>query len=134
MKKFQKVLNIIFRIFDLLLKIIDRFGTLNLILVGVIIMAVNFNSQIIELYEKTGSIPETYAITVILALIGECGICGMITRAKVKSLYGIEIIDEPEKSNPIGFSAPSEETETETEEERPDESGDDEDCGGCEDE
>lgn len=38
----------------------------------------------IEMYRTCGSIPETYAITVVGALIGECGICGWIRTTKDK--------------------------------------------------
>lgn len=61
-----------------------KIGTLNVILVVVFILFLKFNAQMIEMYKTCGSIPETYAITVVGALIGECGICGWIRTTKDK--------------------------------------------------
>lgn len=62
----------------------NKVGTLNVILVVVFILFLRFNAQMIEIYKLQGSIPETYAITVVGALIGECGICGWIRTTKDK--------------------------------------------------
>lgn len=55
-----------------------------MILIVVFILFLRFNAQMIEIYKTVGSIPETYAITVVGALIGECGICGWIRTTKDK--------------------------------------------------
>lgn len=61
-----------------------RIGTLNFILAMVGAFFVWFNWQMLELYQEKGSIPETYAIAVVGATIGECGICGWIRTTKEK--------------------------------------------------
>lgn len=71
----------------------NKVGTLNVILVVVFILFLRFNAQMIEIYKLQGSIPETYAITVVGALIGECGICGWIRTTKDKRKHREE---EPE--------------------------------------
>lgn len=63
---------------------IAKIGTLNIILILVGIFFVWFNCQILNLYKTTGSIPETYACTVITVTLGECGICGWIKTTKDK--------------------------------------------------
>lgn len=72
----------------------NKVGTLNVILVVVFILFLRFNAQMIEIYKLQGSIPETYAITVVGALIGECGICGWIRTTKDKRKHKEE---EPEE-------------------------------------
>lgn len=62
----------------------SKIGTLNVILIIVFLLFLRFNAQMIEIYREQGSIPETYAITVVGALIGECGICGWIRTTKDK--------------------------------------------------
>ncbi len=73
------------RDFYLLVKIeefVGKIGTLNLILILVGVFFVWFNRQMIQMYHECGSVPETYACTVVGALIGECGICGWIRTNK----------------------------------------------------
>ncbi len=64
--------------------IFAKIGTLNIILVIVGAFFLWFNFQMIEMYNKVGSIPESYACAVIAATIGECGICGWIRTNKDK--------------------------------------------------
>ncbi len=63
-------------------KVINKIGTLNLILILVGAFFVWFNWQMIEIFRQYASIPETYACAVIAATIGECGICGWIRTNK----------------------------------------------------
>jgi hypothetical protein len=65
-------------------KIIKGIGTLNLILALVGVFFLWFNAQMITLYKTQGSLPETYACSVVAATIGECGICGWIKTTKEK--------------------------------------------------
>lgn len=57
-------------------------GTLNIILALVAIFFVWFNCQMLAIYRRQNSIPETYACAVVAATIGECGICGWIRTTK----------------------------------------------------
>lgn len=61
-----------------------KIGTLNLILVVMFIFFLWFNWQMISLYKEANSIPETYAVAVVGATIGEAGICGWIRTTKDK--------------------------------------------------
>lgn len=63
---------------------IERIGTLNIILIIVGAFFLWFNWQMIELFKSYGSMPETYAMCVVGATIGECGICGWIRTNKDK--------------------------------------------------
>lgn len=43
-----------------------------------------FHFQMISLFREYGSIPESYAIAVVSATIGEAGICGWIRTTKLR--------------------------------------------------
>ena len=59
-----------------------RFGTLNIILIIVFAFFIIFHMQMLQLYKTFGSLPESYAIAVVGATIGEAGICGWIRTNK----------------------------------------------------
>lgn len=61
---------------------ISAIGTLNIVLFFVFCIFLYFNYQMLEIYKTMGSIPESYAIAVVGALIGECGFCGWIRTTK----------------------------------------------------
>lgn len=61
---------------------ISKFGTLNIILIIVFTFFVIFHLQMLQLYKTFGSLPETYAVAVVGATIGEAGICGWIRTNK----------------------------------------------------
>lgn len=61
---------------------VSSFGTLNIILVIVFAFFIIFHLQMLDLYKTFGSLPETYAIAVVGATIGEAGICGWIRTNK----------------------------------------------------
>lgn len=63
-------------------KVINKIGTLNLILVLVGAFFVWFNWQMLCIFREQGMIPESYACAVVVATIGECGICGWIRTNK----------------------------------------------------
>lgn len=65
-------------------ELVNKVGTLNLILILVGAFFVWFNWQMLCIYRDYASIPETYACAVIAATIGECGICGWIRTTKDK--------------------------------------------------
>lgn len=65
--------------------LLQRIGTLNVILVCVFAYMILFNQQMITLYERCGSAPESAWCALIAALIGECGICGWIKTSKLRS-------------------------------------------------
>lgn len=73
-------------VFKKLKQLINKVGTLNIILLLVGAFFVWFNWQMICLFRQCGSIPETYACAVVTATIGECGICGWIRTNKDKRL------------------------------------------------
>ena len=60
----------------------SRFGTLNIILIIVFAFFIIFHFQMLQLYKTFGSLPESYAIAVVGATIGEAGICGWIRTSK----------------------------------------------------
>lgn len=61
---------------------IKKFGTLNIILIIVFAFFILFHFQMLQLYKTFGSLPESYAIAVVGATIGEAGICGWIRTNK----------------------------------------------------
>lgn len=61
---------------------VSNIGTLNIILICVGAFFLYFNFQMLQLYKEFGSLPETYAVAVVGATIGECGICGWIRTNK----------------------------------------------------
>ena len=63
---------------------IKNFGTLNIILIIVFAFFILFHFQMLQLYKTFGSLPESYAIAVGGATIGEAGICGWIRTNKDK--------------------------------------------------
>ena len=63
---------------------VNKFGTLNIILVIVFAFFIIFHLQMLQLYKEFGSLPESYAIAVVGATIGEAGICGWIRTNKDK--------------------------------------------------
>ena len=65
---------------------VKKVGTLNLVLILVGAFFIWFNWQMILVFRKYGSMPETYACAVVAATIGECGICGWIRTNKDKRL------------------------------------------------
>lgn len=65
-----------------LLALVQKTGTLNIILCLVGAFFVWFNWQMICVFRECGSIPESYACAVVAATIGECGICGWIRTNK----------------------------------------------------
>lgn len=65
-------------------KLLEKIGTLNIILIIVGAFFVWFNWQMLCIFRAYGSIPETYACAVVAATIGECGICGWIRTNKDK--------------------------------------------------
>lgn len=69
----------IFRKLKLKLK---KIGTLNCVLILVGIFFVWFNWQMLVIFREQNAIPETYACAVVVATIGECGICGWIRTNK----------------------------------------------------
>lgn len=64
---------------------VKKFGTLNIILVVVFAFFILFHFQMLQLYKTFGSLPESYAIAVVAATIGEAGICGWIRTTKDKN-------------------------------------------------
>lgn len=65
-------------------RLINKVGTLNIILFLVGAFFVWFNWQMICVFRECGNIPESYACAVVAATIGECGICGWIRTNKDK--------------------------------------------------
>ena len=63
---------------------VNKFGTLNIILIIVFAFFILFHFQMLQLYKEFGSLPESYAIAVVGATIGEAGICGWIRTNKDK--------------------------------------------------
>ena len=57
---------------------LSKLKKLDIVLIVVAVFFVWFNSELLDIYRTTGSIPEVYACAVITALIGEAGICGWI--------------------------------------------------------
>jgi len=94
-------------------EIIDRIGTLNLILILVGAFFLWFNWQMLEIFCEFSSIPETYACAVIAATIGECGICGWIRTNKDKKMEHKWEQDEKMQAENLAESKESEEQEDE---------------------
>lgn len=67
-------------------RLINKIGTLNIILFLVGTFFAWFNWQMICVFRECGAIPESYACAVVAATIGECGICGWIRTSKDKKL------------------------------------------------
>lgn len=63
-------------------EMLDKIGTLNIVLICVGLFFFWFNWQLLKLFKDMGSIPEVYACAVIAATIGEAGICGWIRTNK----------------------------------------------------
>ena len=101
MRRKQKkplLLRILLRIIFLpvaILKAVDDMKTLDKILIVVGVFFFWFNLQMLDIFRSFGTLPETYAVAVVAATIGECGICGAITRAKIKT--GAMAKEDPEK-------------------------------------
>ena len=70
------------KLFQKIKNLFNKIGTLNIILILVGLFFLWFNNQMIQMYNEKGSIPESYAITVVGAILGECGICGWIRTTK----------------------------------------------------
>ena len=64
--------------------IMDRVGTMNIILVIVGVMLLWFTLKMIDLFEQYGMIPDTLVNCVFVCLGGECGILGWIKTTKEK--------------------------------------------------
>ena len=60
----------------------------------VIVLFLIHSVEMFYFYDKYQSIPETYAITVVTALIGECGLLGWIYKIKNSSKIGSKIEDQ----------------------------------------
>ena len=58
---------------------------LDIALIITLFLFLLFHLQMMRLYETTGTMPESYAIAVTGALLGEAGICGWIRTAKVRA-------------------------------------------------
>lgn len=80
-------------------KSISKIGTLNIALICVGLFFVWFNCQMLDIFRMVGSIPETYACGVIVALLGECGICGAIKTTKEKEKNKTEEYTNPDNMN-----------------------------------
>lgn len=59
-----------------------KIKTLDIILICVFGYMIFLNWKMIQLFQVTGSAPETAWCALIAALIGECGICGWIRVSK----------------------------------------------------
>ena len=59
-----------------------KIKTLDIILICVFGYMIFLNWKMIQLFQMTGSAPETAWCALIAALIGECGICGWIRISK----------------------------------------------------
>lgn len=73
--------------FEVESNILDRFKNLeflDVVLIIILIIFVVFNAKMVYLYEAKGSIPETYALAVVAALLGEAGMCSKIFTSKMK--------------------------------------------------
>lgn len=66
-------------------KWLSGLGTLDVILAVTFGFFLWFNGRMLHIYETQGSMPESYAVAVIGATIGECGICGWIRTTKDKA-------------------------------------------------
>ena len=77
--------------------LLEKTGTLNVVLIVVGGFFFWFNLQMLDIYRTQGSIPDSYAVAVVAATIGECGICGSITRAKIKN--GQKATPDPEPAD-----------------------------------
>lgn len=62
-----------------------KIKTLDIILICVFGYMIFLNWKMIQLFQMTGSAPETAWCALIAALIGECGICGWIRVSKDRS-------------------------------------------------
>ena len=60
----------------------------------VIVLFLIHSVEMFYFYDKYQSIPETYAVTVVTALIGECGLLGWIYKIKNSSKIGSKIEDQ----------------------------------------
>ena len=63
---------------------LERFGTMNFILLVIGAMLFWFTVTMIDLFREYGSVPDTLVNCVFIALTGECGVMGWIKTSKVK--------------------------------------------------
>lgn len=63
---------------------LERFGTMNFILLVLGAMLFWFTVTMIDLFREYGSVPDTLVNCVFIALTGECGVMGWIKTSKVK--------------------------------------------------
>lgn len=63
---------------------LERFGTMNFILLVLGAMLLWFTVTMIDLFREYGSVPDTLVNCVFIALTGECGVMGWIKTSKVK--------------------------------------------------
>lgn len=101
----KKIKSLFSKLKNLFIKISTKIhvSTLDLTLVIVVVLFIKFNMEMINLYKTFGSMPETYACAVVVALIGECGICGRIFTTKIKykeRKMDKELDDEFKKDHP----------------------------------
>ena len=62
-----------------------KMGTMNIVLIIVLIIAVLFTGIMIYLFATVGSIPDTLVTCVFAVLGGECGVLGWIKTAKERA-------------------------------------------------
>lgn len=63
---------------------LERFGTMNFILLVIGAMLFWFTVTMIDLFREYGSVPDTLVNCVFIALTGECGVMGWIKTSKVR--------------------------------------------------
>ena len=63
---------------------LERFGTMNFILLVIGAMLLWFTVTMIDLFREYGSVPDTLVNCVFIALTGECGVMGWIKTSKVR--------------------------------------------------
>ncbi len=63
---------------------LERFGTMNFILLVLGVMLFWFTVTMIDLFREYGAVPDTLVNCVFIALTGECGVMGWIKTSKVK--------------------------------------------------
>lgn len=65
-------------------KLIQKIGTLNIVLICVFVYMIFINWKMLAIFAQCGSAPESAWCALIAALLGECGICGWIRTNKDK--------------------------------------------------
>lgn len=88
--------------------LIDRIGTMNLILIIVASLLIAFTIKMINLYETTGAIPDTLVTCVFSLGGGECGIMGWIKTAKERRRDRKWEIEDRKEADAAGNPPPNE--------------------------